>query len=118
MFEEYSILVRALRTDVADFCLLVASDIGGRWIATLRFAVPIEVGPHHGGSGSDQRIIEVIEIPSPKDGSPYPAGLEHVEVVIFDGSHKSPMNSDVHQSALGSWMVMHPCVRWSIKALG
>jgi hypothetical protein len=53
-----------------------------------------------------------------KDGSPYPAELEHIEFVIGDGSHKSPMNSNAHQSALASWMAMHPCIPWSIKAVG
>ena len=55
----------------------------------------------------------MIEIPSPKKGSPYMARLEHVEFVIGDGSHRSALNDGVHQTALKAWMDRFPSVSWN-----
>lgn len=52
--------------------LLVESPVGGRWIATFKLSTPFKFR---------DRSIEVLELPSPKAGSPYPAGYEHVEFV-------------------------------------
>ncbi len=112
--EEYSCLVEALRADQVNFLLLVESEIGGRPIAAFKLTRPIEFGSWDGST----RCIDVVKIPSPKDGSTYPAGLEHVEFVVGVGSHESPVNSDAHRAALTSWMEMHPSVSWNIKALG
>ena len=107
--EQYTALVEALRSASDTYTQLIESEIGGRPIATFKLARPLvsEDGSH---------LVNVIEIPSPKEGSPYPAGLEHVEFVIGDGSHSSPINSDVHQSAFVEWMEKHPTVHWNTKA--
>jgi uncharacterized protein len=66
--------------------LLVESDIGGRPIATFKLNDSIKVA---------NRIIDVIELASPKQGSYYPSGLEHVEFVIdcslaeFEGRYRN-----------------------------
>ena len=114
--EEYSVLVESLRSDddAGDFRLLIESDIGGRPIATFKLTTPIEVRSRDGGT----RFVDVVEIPSPKDGSPYGAGLEHVEFVVGDGSHESPANGDAHRTTLTAWMEMHPSVPWNAKSFG
>ena len=99
--------------DAGDFRLLVESDIGGRPIATFKLTTPIEVRSRDGGT----RFVDVVEIPSPKDGSPYGAGLEHVEFVVGDGSHESPANGDAHRTTLTAWMEMHPSVPWNAKEM-
>jgi len=109
--EQYTSLVEALRSD-DSFKLLVESEIGGRPIATFKLATPIEIK-----LANCDHSINVIEIPSPKEGSPYNAGLEHVEFAIGDGMYKSPMNDDSHQHALLSWMECYPSVSWNTKAL-
>ncbi len=111
--KQYSELVEALQSVEASgsFILLVESEIGGRPIATFKLLQPIEIG-----SGNSRHSIDVVEIPSPKDGSPYDSGLEHIEFVIGDGKHKSPINDEVHATALGGWMRKYPSVAWNTKA--
>ena len=112
---QYTTLVKALQSAEASdsFTLLVESEIGGRTIATFKLAQPIEID-----SGNDGRdySIDVIEIPSPKEGSPYDKGLEHIEFVIGDGTHKSPMNDEVHAAVLHAWMGKYQSISWSTKA--
>jgi predicted metalloenzyme YecM len=110
--EQYSTLVKSLRTATDDFTVLTESEIGGRPIATFKLNTPITIKTANGN-----RIIDIIEVPSPKDGSPYPAGLEHVEFVIGDGSHKSPVNSETHRTVLAEWMSRYPSILWNTKAL-
>lgn len=111
--QQYTELVKALRSSEASdsFLLLVESEIGGRPIATFKLLQPIEVG-----SGNCRHYIDVVEIPSPKEGSPYDAGLEHIEFVIGDGKHKSPLNDEAHATALEAWMRKYPSVAWNTKA--
>jgi len=106
--EEYSGLVSVLRTS-EDWTLLVESEIGGRSIATFQMKDGISFG---------DRMINVIEIPAPKDGSPYKSGLEHVEFVVSSADNKqlSPRNDNTHQKILNEFMAMHPCFEWSTKA--
>lgn len=52
--------------------LLTESTIGGRPIAVFRLARPYIYGP---------RRIDLLELPAPKPGRPYPAGWEHAEFV-------------------------------------
>lgn len=54
--------------------LISEAIISGRPIATFKLHQPI----HY----LDKRMIDCIEIPSPKEGVPYPLGLEHVECVV------------------------------------
>lgn len=53
--------------------LLTEKPIGGRPIATIKLHEPIV---YH------DRVIACVELPMPKDGSPYVEGYEHVEFVI------------------------------------
>ncbi|MEM9524976.1 MAG: VOC family protein [Bacteroidota bacterium] len=52
--------------------LLVESPINGRRISTFRLRKPIQFS---------DRSIDLLELPEPKPGSPYPEGYEHVEFV-------------------------------------
>lgn len=64
----------AMRTRLATTgALLGETRVQGRPIATYRLHVPMV---HH------HRRIEVIELPAPKPGSPYPEGFEHAEFVV------------------------------------
>ena len=81
--EEYKSLKDQLAT-VAD--LLREEMIGGRPIATYKLQVPIG---YDGGPFADgNRSIPLLELPSPKPGSSYASGLEHVEFVIPDSLDK------------------------------
>mmetsp|Transcript_1526 Transcript_1526/g.2149 ORF Transcript_1526/g.2149 Transcript_1526/m.2149 type:complete len:239 (-) Transcript_1526:30-746(-) len=133
--EEYCALISALRSpESADQCtLLIESEIGGRLIATFKLTQSIEyasIGDVDRGGAT--RTINVVEIPAPKDGSPYKTGLEHVEFVIPTNvkntatstntnppqvkTVSSPMNDAVHQSTLDEFMAQYPTVKWSTKA--
>jgi predicted metalloenzyme YecM len=92
--------------------LLIESIIGGRPIATFKL---------HNGimCCSNRRNVTVLEIPSPKQGSPYQRGLEHVEFVIGDGRKGiSPINDTYHQSTLQSFIDDHDDIKsWNVKAM-
>ena len=114
--EEYTTLITALQSSNAEFSLLIESEIGGRQIATFKLTTPICYTLENG----IYRSIDVIEIPSPKEGSAYKAGLEHVEFVVEDeagGLISSPLNDETHQNALNRWMEKYPSVSWNTKAL-
>lgn len=70
---EYELLKLRLR---ANGRLLTETMVGGRPIATFKLTKPIETifGP-----------IDVIELPRPKNGSPYKRGFEHLEFVMDGG---------------------------------
>ena len=53
--------------------LLTETEIGGRPISTFKLQVPYQYR---------NREIHCLELPAPKEGSPYPEGFEHVEFVI------------------------------------
>jgi predicted metalloenzyme YecM len=57
--------------------ILVEGMIGNRPISIIKLNEPIEC---RGFS------IACVEIPSPKEGSPYPEGLEHAEFVIGEAN--------------------------------
>lgn len=67
---EYQEVCKALQTFST---LLVEGEIGGRMISTVQLFNPIQ----HAGF-----TITCVEIPSPKPGTPYPSGLEHLELVV------------------------------------
>jgi len=106
--EEYSELASALSSS-DNWTLLVESEIGGRSIATFQMKQGITVG---------ERMMDVVEIPAPKDGSPYKAGLEHVEYVISTGENKpsSPRNDETHERILNDFMTQFPGIEWKTKA--
>lgn len=53
--------------------LLIESSIGGRSISTFKLHKPLRF---------EQRIVDIIELPSPKESHPYKRGFEHAEFVI------------------------------------
>lgn len=55
--------------------LLVEHQVQGRLIATFKLNSPVLF---------PDRTIDVLELPAPKVGSPYPTGYEHVEFVWPD----------------------------------
>jgi predicted metalloenzyme YecM len=58
-------------------CLLLGeASVGGRLIATFEFKKPLVAGGW---------FVPYLELPQPKDGSPYPEGLEHAEFVVIGG---------------------------------
>lgn len=109
--EQYTSLVEALSSSEAC-SLLVESEIGGRQIATFKLASSIK-------SSSGNHEVDVVEIPSPKEGRPYKGGLEHVEYVIGNSQNDStsPANDEQHQATLEQWLHKHPHVEWDTKAL-
>ena len=70
--DRYEALRRELNTKST---LLGESIIGGRPIATYRLRDPFLF---------DDRRIDVVELPAPKPGSPYPEGFEHAEFVVVE----------------------------------
>lgn len=89
--ERYALLRNAL-CDQGE--LLAETIIGGRPIATFRLHAPIIHGT---------RAIHLVELPSPKPGSPYAEGWEHAEFVV---------NED-----LLSFTQRHPLVTWDLGDL-
>jgi uncharacterized protein len=57
--------------------LLGEHMVSGRLIATFQLNEPLEVG--------DWRV-SYLELPAPKEGSPYAEGLEHAEFVVLGGN--------------------------------
>ena len=112
---EYQDLVDALKKDPECWTLLTESEIGGRPIATFALA------QHPISSVETLHQVRVIEIPSPKEGSPYKSGLEHVEFVIGDGICEDPWNdkknpNNIHQLTFEEFIARYPDLPWSRKA--
>jgi hypothetical protein len=108
--KEYKDLTMALR-HFAGATLLIESIIGGRPIATFKLKPGIFCP-------ESKRDVTILEIPSPKEGSPYSQGLEHVEFVLCnDGaSSSSPINDAIHESTLEKFMILHSDIKWNVKA--
>jgi len=105
--EEYREIVMALRYNTDNFTLLIESEVKGRSITTFRLVESIIV---------DNGTVDVVEIPAPKDGSPYKTGLEHVEFVISGGFLPlCPMNDDPDLSVLDEFVRRHPNVEFNVK---
>lgn len=68
--EEYELVKTSL---TKSHKLLEESPINGRLISTIKLSSPIRFKNY---------IIDLIEVPAPKEGSPYQSGFEHIEVVI------------------------------------
>ncbi len=64
--------IEMMRDLGARAVLLGETEISGRMIATFELSIPLEAGGWQ---------IPYVELPQPKDSSPYPEGLEHVELV-------------------------------------
>ena len=87
--------------------LLIESMIGGRPIATVRLLEPLQ---HQGFA------VQCLEIPSPKEGSHYSAGLEHAELVIG-----SPADGVTGNTRLRQWVEELPAAlrqRLDMRAIG
>lgn len=74
--------------------LLVEHEINGRIIASYRLFEPIIVGAFS---------VEVIELPAPKKGSPYPLGFEHAEFVA--------------DRSLDDFLLKYPNLKWDLDGL-
>ncbi|EJK68688.1 hypothetical protein THAOC_10110 [Thalassiosira oceanica] len=109
----YTELTKSLNKAPEKCKLLIECEIGGRLISTYKLMSPITFG-----CGDIERKIDVIEVPSPKRGSPYKDGLEHVEFVIGDGCNNiSPLNDEKHREVLQNFMNANRSVSWSTKAM-
>jgi len=80
--------------------------IGGRMISTIKLHSPIE----HAGY-----TVTCIEVPAPKLGRPYSAGLEHGEFVIGGASKLSESCSE--QALLIEFMEKYPAIQFDTRAL-
>ena len=92
---------------LTDNKLLIESPVNGRLISTFKLNHSIIYG---------QRIIDVIELPSPKKNTEYLTGFEHVEFVINESfesfSQKYPDVNFDHSSANKSF---NPEIRIEIE---
>ena len=79
--------------------------IGGRPICTFKPREPLPV------DGS--RTVECIEVSSPKEGSYYTSGLEHVEFVIADASASCEGNQHLQE-----FKNAHSSVNFDERAFG
>lgn len=75
--------------------LLGETEISGRFIATFECHEPLQAGGWQ---------IPYIELPQPKEGAPYPEGLEHVEFVTV--------------RSLAQFEAMHPDLPFDHKGMG
>jgi predicted metalloenzyme YecM len=80
--------------------------IGGRMISTIKLRTPIQ----HAG-----RSVACIEVPAPKLGRFYRAGLEHGEFVIGGASRLS--DSCTERDLLAEFMGTYPAVVFDTRAL-
>ncbi|CAD7963162.1 unnamed protein product [Amoebophrya sp. A25] len=97
--EEYlrirqQLLVDSLNGDGDGADMLLESMIGGRPIATFQLKEPLVFRRTRdrvlssGDSRTTNNMVmkcSVIELPSPKRGSPYPSGWEHAEFAVGEG---------------------------------
>jgi uncharacterized protein len=63
--------------------LLDESEVSGRLISTFAFDSPLEASGWR---------IPYLELPQPKEGSPYREGLEHAEFVVIGGLDRFRQN--------------------------
>lgn len=89
--EQYDALKSFL---VRHSVLLVEHEINGRFIASYRLLEPIIIGAFS---------IEVLELPAPKKGSPYPMGYEHVEFVT--------------DRSLENFLSKYPNLKWDLSGM-
>ena len=80
--ERYNELLRTLQTDAE---LLGESKVGGRMIATFEFNQYLHV---------DGWTVPFLELPAPKEESPYKEGLEHVELVVVGSLERFLLQHD------------------------
>lgn len=84
-----------MRVKIAKIAtLLTEKEIGGRPISTYKLTDPLTYW---------DRIVDIIEIPSPKEGSPYPTGWEHAEFVIDE--------------PFDTFLARYPHLEWDTRAL-
>ncbi len=80
--------------------LLGEAIVSGRKIATFELREYIEF---------DGWTVPYLELPQPKDGSPYPEGLEHAELVVIGGLDRfAERHSDLAFDAKGMIKEVNP----------
>lgn len=92
---EYHQVIKECKTFAS---LLIESNIGGRPICTFELDTPLHLILRDG----HEIYLSVLEVPSPKIGSNYESGLEHVEFVVPD--------------SLSDFMMKYP-MQWDTSAL-
>ena len=119
--EEYKSLLRTLTCTAAATAdnnssssalgfILVESMIGGRPIAIVELYSAI--------CYKGKYRIKHIEVPSPKAGSPYESGLEHLEVVLGEPGKRDPIDSREALLAFAQQaQARNPLLRLGLKAI-
>lgn len=75
-------------------------DVAGRPIATFELDEPLR---------ADGWVVPYLELPAPKEGSPYPEGLEHAELVVIGDVEKfAQHHSDLPFNRKGMDKVINP----------
>lgn len=74
--ERYKEMFKSLGT-IAN--MIGEVDVAGRPIASFELNEPLR---------ADGWVVPYLELPAPKDGSPYPEGLEHAELVVIGDVEK------------------------------
>jgi predicted metalloenzyme YecM len=93
----YDELLRVLR---AAAILLGEAVVSGRKIATFELHEYFKV---------DGWTVPYLELPEPKEGAPYPEGLEHAELVVIGGLDRfAEKHSDLVFDTKGMSKVINP----------
>lgn len=100
---------RQMRETLKNFGVLLGeNEVSGRLIATFELDDYLQVGDW---------TIPYVELPAPKDGSPYREGLEHAELVVVGSlKHFITRHGDLPFSRGGMTKPINPEV--SLKAEG
>lgn len=76
------------------------AEVGGRPIATFEFEEPLQ---------ADGWRIPYLELPAPKEGSPYREGLEHAEFVVIGSVEKfATRHQELNFDRKGMGKILNP----------
>lgn len=104
--ERYKEMFKSLGT-IAN--MIGEVDVAGRPIATFELDEPLR---------ADGWIVPYLELPAPKEGSPYPEGLEHAELVVIGDVEKfAQRHSDLPFNRKGMNKVINPELGLKIDGL-
>jgi len=98
-----------LRTFSGMATLLGVAEVSGRDIATFEFHNYLDV---------DGWRVPYLELPAPKENSPYPEGLEHAELVVIGGLDRfAKMHSELPFDTKGMGKDINPELGLKTKRL-
>ncbi|MDO8335894.1 MAG: VOC family protein [Candidatus Saccharibacteria bacterium] len=84
-------------------------EVAGRPIATFELDEPLSAAGW---------VVPYLELPAPKDGSPYPEGLEHAELVVIGDVEKfAKRHSDLPFNRKGMGKAINPELGLKIDGL-